>query len=184
MTQEIDHKRDELLAIRCQLGDVAAFDELVERWHGPLWAYVRRLVGSDDGASEVLQDVWVRVIRGIARLRDGSKLRAWLFGITRRTLMDRLRGQYARRTETDIEAHDIAAEPVDDAVALDLDALDRALETLPLVEREVLTLFYLNDLSLNDVAEALQVPVGTIKSRLFRARRMLRQNMHPGGRSS
>jgi DNA-directed RNA polymerase specialized sigma24 family protein len=60
MTQDINQKRDELLAIRCQLGEAAAFDELVERWHGPLWGYVRRLVGSDDVASDVVQDVWVR----------------------------------------------------------------------------------------------------------------------------
>jgi RNA polymerase sigma factor (sigma-70 family) len=175
-----DPRIDELLAIRCQLGEAAAFDELIERWHAPLWGYVRRLLASDDAASEVLQEVWVRVIRGIARLRDGSKLRAWLFGVTRRTMMDRLRDQYLRAAETSIELHDIAAEPKDETNHLDLEELDRALETLPVVEREVLTLFYLNELSLGEVAEALNVPVGTVKSRLFRARRLLRLNLNDG----
>lgn len=93
---------NELLAVRCQLGEAAAFDELITRWHGPLWGFVRRLAGDDEAAREILQDVWVRVIRGIPRLRDGSKLRAWLFGIARRTVMDRLRDQYARSPPVDV----------------------------------------------------------------------------------
>jgi DNA-directed RNA polymerase specialized sigma24 family protein len=79
---------DELLAIRCQRSEPGAFDDLIARWHGPLWAFVRRLAGGDDAARDIFQDVWLRVIRGIPRLRDGTKLKAWLFGIARRTVMD------------------------------------------------------------------------------------------------
>jgi RNA polymerase sigma-70 factor (ECF subfamily) len=167
-------KDDELLAIRCQLGEPAAFDDLISRWHGPLWAFVRRLAGNDDAAGEILQDVWIRVIRGIPRLRDGSKLRAWLFGIARRTLMDRLREQYATAPAGDVDVEAIAAEPSVEEVD-DLAALDDALAGLPLIEREAITLFYLEELSLNEIAETLAVPVGTVKSRLHRARRLLRQ---------
>jgi RNA polymerase sigma-70 factor (ECF subfamily) len=172
---------DELLAIRCQLGEPAAFDDLITRWHAPLWSFVRRLAGEDDAAGEILQDVWVRVIRGIPQLRDGSRLRAWLFGIARRTLMDRLRQQYARSPTVDVDVDEIAADtsPAEDAE--DLQELDRALADIPVVEREVLTLFYLHELSLNEVAEALNVPVGTIKSRLFRAKRLLRHTMTARG---
>ena len=173
---------DELLAIRCQLGEPAAFDDLIARWHGPLWAFVRRFTGNDDAAREILQDVWLRVIRGIVRLRDGSKLRAWLFGIARRTLMDRLRDQYARAraVDADVDIDEIPAEPAVDEID-DLDALEHALEQIPLLEREAVTLFYLQELSLNEIAEALNVPVGTVKSRLFRGRRLLRQRMTEGG---
>ena len=173
---------DELLAIRCQLGEPAGFDDLIARWHGPLWAFVRRFTGDDDAAREILQDVWLRVIRGIARLRDGSKLRAWLFGIARRTLMDRLRDQYARSraVDVDVDIGEIPTEPPADEID-DLDALERALERLPLLEREAVTLFYLQELSLNEIAEALKLPVGTVKSRLFRGRRLLRQRMTEGG---
>jgi RNA polymerase sigma factor (sigma-70 family) len=171
---------DELLAIRCQLGEPAAFDDLITRWHGPLWAFVRRLTGDDDAAREVLQDVWIRVLRGISRLRDGSKLRAWLFGIARRTLMDRLRDQYARRPAVDVDVDEIAVEASIDDVD-DMAALESAVESLPLVEREAVTLFYLEELSLNEIAETLAVPVGTVKSRLFRARRLLRQAINERG---
>jgi RNA polymerase sigma-70 factor (ECF subfamily) len=174
---------DELLAIRCQLGETAAYDHLISQWHAPLWTYVRRLVGDDESAREIVQDVWVRVIRGLPKLRDGSKLRAWLFGIARRALMDALREQYARFPETDVDLNEIPS--VDDAWKHeneeDLQALERALARRPLIEREVLTLFYLQELSLVEIADALDVPVGTIKSRLFRARRLLRQDMTTRG---
>jgi RNA polymerase sigma factor (sigma-70 family) len=180
-TAERDHRDDELLAIRCQLGEAAGFDDLIARWHRPLWTYVRRLVGEDDAAREVVQDVWVRVIRGIARLREASKFRAWLFGIARRTLMDRLREQYARSSDPDMDMNDISIDTGTDETEGDLQALECSLASLPIVEREVLTLFYLEELSLSEVAETLKVPVGTIESRLFRARQMLRLDMQRRG---
>ncbi len=172
---------DELLAVRCQLGEPAAFDDLIERWHGPLWAYVRRVAGDEDGAREVVQDVWIKVLRGIPKLRDGSKLRAWLFGIARRTVMDRLREQYASPIEAEIDIGDVPADTWSSHEQRELEQLEGALARLPAIERDVLTLFYLEDLSLSDIAETLGVPAGTVKSRLFRARRMLRQEMDAGG---
>jgi len=179
-TTEHNPAADELLAIRCQLGEPAAFDDLIARWHAPLWSFVRRLVGSDDAAQEIFQDVWIRVIRSMPQLRDGTRLRAWLFGITRRTVMDHLRQEYARAPPVDLDVDEIAAEASAEDAA-DLEVLERALVGLPIIEREVLTLFYLQELSLNEVAEALKVPLGTVKSRLFRAKRLLRQAMAARG---
>ena len=168
---------DELLVVRCQLGEADAFDELIARWHRPLWQYVRRMTGRDDEAQDLLQEVWLRVIRGIARLRDGSRFRGWLFGIARRVLMDRLRREYAAPPAADVDLGDVpAAAEVLDREA-DLMLLESALAGLPAIERDVLALFYLRDLSLAELADALNVPVGTVKSRLFRARRLLRAAM-------
>lgn len=178
MTSDRD---DELLAIRCQLGEPQAFDELIQRWNDPIWRYLRRVAGRDDDAREMAQDVWLRVVRGISRLRDGAKLRPWLFGVARRVAMDRLRAQYATPQTADVAAVDPPADEIAGTLHEDLAAMEDALQRLPLVEREVLTLFYLQELSLNDVAEVLGVPVGTVKSRLFRARRMLRDEMATKG---
>jgi RNA polymerase sigma-70 factor (ECF subfamily) len=89
--------------------------------------------------------------------------------------MDRLREQYALPTLTEVEMADIPAEPANADLEDELRTMERHLGELPAVEREVLTLFYLRELSLNDVAEVLGVPVGTVKSRLFRARQLLRR---------
>ena len=101
--------------------------------------------------------------------------------IARRTLVDRLRQQYARSPTVDVDVDEIAADPwaVDDAE--DLQQLESALAELPIIEQEAVTLFYLQELPLTEVAEALQIPVGTVKSRLIRARRLLRQAMTARG---
>jgi RNA polymerase sigma-70 factor (ECF subfamily) len=170
-------REDELLVVRCQLGERPAFDDLIVRWHEPIWKYVRRVTGDDDVAQDAVQDVWLRVLRGINRLRDGSKLRAWLFGIAHRVLMDQLRSKYASVT---IEGVDLANVAIDEP-SLDLEediaTLQAELAQLPVTEREVLTLFYLQELSLAEVADVLAVPVGTVKSRLFRARQLLRHEL-------
>jgi RNA polymerase sigma-70 factor (ECF subfamily) len=165
---------DDLLVVRCQLGEPDAFDALIARWHGPLWQYIRRMTGRDEEAQDVQQEVWIRVIRGIPRLRDGARFRGWLFGIARRALMDRLRREYAAPAVSDVDPGELAAQPETADNEADLAAMESALDGLPAIERDVLTLFYLRDLSLAELADALDVPIGTIKSRLFRARKLLR----------
>jgi RNA polymerase sigma-70 factor (ECF subfamily) len=171
---------DDLLAVRCQLGEREAFDELIRRWHEPLWKYARRLTGDDDAAAETVQEAWLRVLRGIARLRDPERLRAWLFGITRRVVMDRLRVRFAEPVTVAVEDVDLAAEESSD-LADDILTMHEELNQLPLLEREVLVLFYLRELTLAELAEVLGVPVGTIKSRLFRARHSLRTQLERRG---
>lgn len=183
MTHDMDTRattlEDELLAVRCQLGEREAFDALIDRWHDPLWRYARRLAGTDEAASEVTQDVWLRVLRGIARLREPARLRSWLFGITRRVLMDRLRAKYAAPGVVDAADVELAAAEPDDDIEAELESMQEAMTRVPLVEREVLTLFYLRELTLVEVAEILEVPVGTVKSRLHRARHLLRRELEP-----
>lgn len=168
---------DEWLVVRCQLGEREAFDALVAQWHGPLWRCARRMAGDDAQADDIAQDVWVRVARNIRAVRDGTRWRAWLFTIARRVWMDRLRAQYARPPEGDVDVADVPDASVDDSRADDLEAMHFELARLPAIDREAVTLFYLQELSLDEVAEVLAVPVGTVKSRLFRARRLLRRGL-------
>jgi RNA polymerase sigma factor (sigma-70 family) len=176
-----DAADDELLVVRCQLGEPEAFEALIARWHTPLWKYLRRVTGEDEAAADSVQEVWLRVWRGIARLRDGGRLRAWLFGIARRVVMDRLRAKYADARTVSMDAADMpepaAAASTDDDDGEDLEILHEELARMPLVEREVLVLFYLKELTLGEMADVLDIPVGTVKSRLFRARIILRERM-------
>jgi len=168
---------DELLAVRCQLGEPDAFDALIARWHEPLWRYARRVTGDDGGADDTVQEVWVRVLRGIGRLRDRTRLRPWIFGIARRVLMDRLRAKYAEPEGVAIEDTEIAGP--DDTSDQDeaISVMHEELALLPLAEREVVVLFYLEELTLSELAQILEIPIGTVKSRLFRARQALRRHL-------
>ena len=85
---------EELLVIRCQLGERRAFDALIARWAGAVAGYARRVCEDEDAAAELTQDIWLRVFRGIGRLQDPRRFRAWLFGIAHRAFMDLLRRRY------------------------------------------------------------------------------------------
>lgn len=170
-------RADQLLVVRCQLGERAAFDDLIRRWSGSLHRYALKLSNDPELADDLTQDIWLRVIQGIGRLREAAQFRPWIFGIAHRAFMDRLRIRYAMPADTGIDVEKIAS--IDD-IGADED-IERALTTsmalLPIVEREVLTLFYLEELSLADISDALRIPVGTVKSRLFRARTLLRKQI-------
>lgn len=167
--------RDELLVVRCQLGELQAFDELIRNWSRPLLRHIGRIVG-DDNAEDVAQEVWLRALRGIARLRDGTKLRPWLFRIAHHVVMDRLRMRY-RDIAAETELLAMVPEGNDASPETVLALLESRLASLPVIERETLSLFYLEQMSLLEIAEIQAVPAGTVKSRLFRARQMLRQSM-------
>ncbi len=124
----------------------------------------------DDTADDVSQEVWLAVVRGLPRLKEPERFAAWLFTIARRSVVNHLRGQYADQPQqTSYDEPDLADEVVDRV------DVRRLVDKVPVVEREVLVLFHLEDLSLEECAEVLAVPVGTVKSRLHRARRMLRE---------
>jgi len=172
-----DPRIDTLLAVRCQLGERAAFDDLIHRWALPLRRYVQRVIGDSESADELVQDIWLGVLQGIGRLQDPARLRSWLFGIAHRRLMDRLRGRYAAPASDNEAADELAANLPDPDRSLEARELERGLQRLPPFEREVLSLFYLEELSLAEVAQVLAIPVGTVKSRLFRARNLLRHEI-------
>jgi RNA polymerase sigma factor (sigma-70 family) len=168
---------DELLVLRSQLGERAALAELVRAWHVPVWTYVRRMLDAER-ADDVAQEVWFAVFRGLPRLKDPSRFTAWLFTIARRTVADRLRAEY-RRVEDPLDHEPVLVDPAD--AVLDRDALLVGLSELPVLEREILVLFYLEDLSVDSCADICGIPTGTVKSRLDRARRLLRAHLAEKG---
>ncbi|GAA3303158.1 sigma-70 family RNA polymerase sigma factor [Dactylosporangium vinaceum] len=162
---------DALLVVRAQLGERDALAALVRAWHDPVWSYVRRMLPAA-AADDVAQEVWLAVLRGLPRLRDPERFTPWLFTVARRAVTNRLRVEYAR-PEVFVEVD--LARPDGSAEVLDRAEVAAGLAALPAREREILILFYLHDLALETCAEICAVPVGTVKSRLNRARRLLRE---------
>ncbi|MFC4120561.1 RNA polymerase sigma factor [Nonomuraea zeae] len=169
---------DELLVVRAQLGERAALADLVARWRVPVWTYVRRMLDAER-ADDVTQEIWLAVVRGLPRLREPGRFAPWLFTIARRSVTDRLRSEYADRRE-DLAAGDPAAEDPIEAM-VDRADLVSALSALPVMEREILVLYYLEDLPVEECAQICQIPAGTVKSRLNRARRLLREHLQEKG---
>ncbi len=168
-------ERDAVTVIRAQLGDRRALADLVAGWHEPVRRYVGRMLSGPGAADDVSQEVWAAALRALPRLRDPDRFVPWLFTIARRAVLDQVRERH-RLPEPWEEPPEVPAGDEVDAL-LDRAALTAGLAGLPLPEREVLIFFYLQDLSLEECAEVVGVPVGTVKSRLFRARRLLRDQL-------
>lgn len=179
--------RDEYLALCCQHGEPGAFSALVAEMERPLLYFARSLLGDDDAALEVLQAVWLSAFRTIPRLHKPSAVRAWLYRLTRGKAIDRIRRE---RTRERIERQ--AAECVPEVADIeepsfdqeDAAAVHRALATLDVAHREVLVLHFLDDLSIIEVADVVGCPPGTVKSRIFHAKRLLKSALLTEGVNS
>ena len=135
-----------------------------------------------DPADDVSQEVWAAALKALPALKQPQRFAPWLYTIARRSVMDHLRERYR---EADPLDGDLAGDAGNDEVAavLDRKQVAEGLAGLPACEREVLILFYLHDLALEECAQVLAVPTGTVKSRLFRARRLLRDHLIEKGYS-
>ena len=165
----------ELLVLRCQRGDKQALDELIRQWQERLLYFVRRLVATEEDAWDVLQQTWLILVRRIRSLDDPHRLPAWLYQIARRTAMSHWRGYYRgqARMEDNVDLAKLAGDDEDNPCD-DVEEVHQALSRISLAHREVLTLYFLKDLSLQQMAEVLDIPLGTAKSRLCYAKRALR----------
>lgn len=164
----------ELIVLRCRRGDRAAWEELVASWERPLFYYLRRMARSEGEAVAWLQDTWVRVFTSLGTLSDPQRLAPWLYTLARRVAQRHLvELAVARVDELDADG---APDPGRDTQREleDAEAVHWGLGRLAPVQREVLVLFFLEDLSLREIAEVLEIPVGTVKSRLHKARNELR----------
>ena len=176
MAAESDLIFSELIVLRCRRHDPAAPGELVARFQRPLLYYLRRLVGTEADAWDVAQETWLSLFRALDTLQNPRALPAFLYRIGRNAAFSHLRRR--RELPDDIAA----ADAVDDGQSLDdaqfareaAERLHAALGRLSLAHRDVLTLHFLQDLSIGDIAEVVGVPAGTVKSRIFHAKLALR----------
>ncbi len=165
----------EWLALRCQTGDPDAFADLIAVMERPLLYYVRSLTGNQDVALDVLQDCWLKAVRGIRRLKDPGSLKPWLYAIAHGVAIDRIRRDY-RRDKADQAQLDDAfniEEPSFDQE--DATAIRDALSRLGVKHREVLVLHFLQDLSILEIANVVGCSEGTVKSRIHYAKRQMKQ---------
>ncbi len=173
----------ELLARRCQRGDRAALAELIHTWERPLLYFIRRLVRDEADAWDVLQQTWLRVLHGIGSLSDPRSLAPWLYRIARNTAFSHLGASPPAHEPLEHSAEAQVDESTNGQMEFDnAEEVHRGLLRLSLPHREVLTLHFLEDLSVEEVASVLGIPPGTVKSRLHYARLALRKAI--GGEAS
>lgn len=175
MPQDKQLIESELLVVRWKRGDRAAFDGIVKLWERSLFYYLRRLVASEADAWELLQETWLKVLRSLGSLREPRAFPAFLYRTARNAAIARLR--CPEFFELNAEAGQVCDDRRPDPIAdfHDTEQIHHALEQLPLLQREALTLFFLRELSLDEMSVLLGVPTGTVKSRLFYAKQAMRE---------
>jgi RNA polymerase sigma factor (sigma-70 family) len=174
-TSTVHQQSDEQLIARCREGDAEAWNLLVERFSRYVFAICVqgfRLPPAD--AEDAFQDVFAKVYEQLHRLRDDGAIRPWIAQLTRRTCIDRLRAGAREQSTEEVEPTD-----VDDVLATLDDALAvrDALATLPQACQEVLDRFFARDESYRTIGEALDIPPGTIASRISRCLEKLKDAM-------
>lgn len=182
MRRDVYRVFQESQVMAAQAGDRAAFDRLAAYWQPRLLGHARRLTDCPDMARDVLQDAWVDIVRGLPRLRDPMAFPAWSFRIVTRKSAQAISRIRRTRSMADQLARETDAPPAQMPVAelrSDLDRVSRAIGALPPAQRAAMALHYLDGFSVAEIAVALGIPAGTVKTRLMHARKKVRAALEP-----
>ncbi|MFC1513829.1 RNA polymerase sigma factor [candidate division KSB1 bacterium] len=169
MNENISNIKNQLLVMAAQDGDVKAMDKLVSRWQKELWYYVFSLIGNRHAAWDVTQECWLNIIKSINKLNDPMYFKAWAFRIATNKSIDwiKKKSKYQHKKLDSIEL-------INDQKENDL-LVRELLQNLKNKSRIILNLYYFEQFSITEISIVLNVPQGTVKSRLFKARQELKQ---------
>jgi RNA polymerase sigma-70 factor (ECF subfamily) len=169
---------DSVLVEAARSGSAEAFSELVDRYRAPVVRLAYRLTRDPDEAKDIAQDSFLRAYRRIGEFRPDRPFARWLFVIARNASLDAIR---RRRRLVLVDSSDTRPEdPGPEELALLSDRATRvhaALEALPQKYRSVLELYYVSELRYREIALELDIPIGTVKTYISRAKRRLRDNL-------
>lgn len=167
------------LVERCRQGDDAAFRELVDRYKGLVFGLIARSIPNRARAEEVAQDVFLKVHRGLPYFRGDAKLSTWIYRIVINALSQERPDLAAASLDAAADGDERARlQPAaDDRAFGDLvmkDRLQKAIERLPIQYQVLINGHYMKDMRYEELAAALDIPMGTVKTHLHRAKRQLR----------
>ena len=185
MTDQLEQSRDADLRQHLQAGDYRlAFEGLVARYAEKVFHLAYSMVRNETQAEDLAQETFLRVWRGLPGYHGGASLSTWLYTIARNTCLTELKRRSARPTLSldEPETHDAlegltALHTAAPEAGLELD-VHHLLEQLPEKYRQVVTLFYLEQKSYEEVSALLGLPLGTVKTFLYRAKRQLLEIAH------
>ena len=179
MTEE-----QELVAL-AQKGDQDAFARLVEANQGKIYTLTLRMTGNPDDGAELAQEAFLRAWKGLPGFQAESSFSTWLYRLASNACVDLLRREGRHRAaaglslddeELNLDVPDPARSPQDEAERRELrESIDRGLAALSPEHRQVLVLREIHQLRYDEIADVLSLDVGTVKSRISRARRQLRK---------
>jgi RNA polymerase sigma-70 factor (ECF subfamily) len=178
-----DELKDDELIRKAQQGDLRSFDVLVRRYQRKIYFVAYRMVKSHDAADDVAQETFINAYGAIKSFKIGRNLYTWLYRICMNLAINHLKrskfmvseSQFEERTSP-LEREAAASDPAEDFASRELERkIEQAIDSLPPKHKAVLVLRVYEDLSYEEIAQTLKISVGTVMSRLFRARARLQE---------
>ncbi|MFB9330338.1 RNA polymerase sigma factor [Paenibacillus aurantiacus] len=175
---------DEELLQRMADGDQASFEALVHRYHAPLSGFLQRQVKDSGKAEDFVQETFLRLIKQLQDRKPPDNVQAWLYRVALNLCRDYWKSAHFRYVQTSFaeppEQHDFGP-----AVALIAERqetrreIKESLDSLPEVQKEIITLRFFQDLKLQDIADIVSLPLGSVKTHLYNGLRKLKSRLHP-----
>lgn len=169
MDRAVEQLVDEILVMDCQSGSAKAMEMLVCRWQKRLWKYAYNMTSDAEAAWDITQESWLGIIKGLRKLQDPASFKAWAYRITTNKSIDWIKKKSTAKKVGLDEVQSRQHNDENDA------GLKELLEKLDMKKRAVLNLYYFEQLSIPEIGIALKIPTGTVKSRLFNARKELKE---------
>jgi RNA polymerase sigma-70 factor (ECF subfamily) len=160
-------------------GRPRSVEQLVEEHYAALYRYAYRLSGAAADAEDLTQEAFCKAQASLGQLRDPGRAKPWLFSILRNAYLHRVRSDRQERRVPLDEVGDLAEPLPEPLPAIDPERLQEALNELPEVFRTPIILYYFEDFSYRDIADQMDLPIGTVMSRLARAKAYLRGRLLP-----
>ena len=169
MKDNLSKIENQLLVMAAQDGNQAAFEKLVSLWQKKLWQYVFRLTTDVHASWDITQQCWLEILKGLKKLRDPNKFKAWAYRIATNRSMDWLRDE-KKNQHINLESIEVDGDQKEDDLQV-----KELVQRLKSDSRVILSLHYFEQLSISEISIAMNIPPGTVKSRLFTAREELKQ---------
>jgi RNA polymerase sigma-70 factor (ECF subfamily) len=167
--RSVEQLVDEILVMDCQSGSIKALETLVSRWQKRLWRYAYNLSDDSEAAWDITQESWLGIIKGLRKLHDPANFRAWAYRITTNKSIDWIEKRKLVKQISIDEVEEQQSSRKGDS------GLKELLEQLDVRKKVILSLYYFEKLTVSEMATALKIPKGTVKSRLHNARKEFKE---------
>lgn len=187
-----DKSLDNALIQRCKQGDIRAFNELVERYEKRVFNFAYRMSGNYDDANDVSQEAFIRVFNSINTFRGDANFTTWLYRIVTNVYLDERKKQKSHLHTSledyiELEENTVTRQIEDGNPTPDRmveagernDLMNNAIQQLPEYQRIMVILYHTQNKSYDEIAQIMKLPIGTVKSRLNRARIALKEKLEP-----
>jgi len=157
-----------------QNGRSRGFYLLFKKYHRPLLGFALKICNQQDIATDACQETWIKIAKNIRQLKDPRAFKTWLYTSLKWKLVDLVRAEHKHAFDGEIDLTQIPQKQTVDHNQTNI-TLKQALKSLASIEKQIIHLFYFEEMSIKEIAKVLKLTNGTVKSRLFRARTQLKQ---------